>query len=29
MIKIKTKIKGLFIFKGKKFTDKRGWLRDF
>ena len=28
MIKIKTKIKGLFIFKGKKFTDKRGWLRE-
>ena len=25
---IKTKIKGLFIFKGKKFTDKRGWLRE-
>ena len=28
MKKIKTKIKGLFILQGKKFTDKRGWLKE-
>tara|TARA_B100001057_G_C22856607_1_gene952892 strand:- start:1734 stop:2258 length:525 start_codon:yes stop_codon:yes gene_type:complete len=28
MKKIKTKIKGLFILQGKKFTDQRGWLKE-
>ena len=28
MRKIRTHIKGLYILKGKKFTDTRGWLRE-
>ena len=28
MHKIKTKIKDLFVLKGKKFFDQRGWLRE-
>ena len=28
MRKIKTHIKGLYILKGKKFNDSRGWLRE-
>ena len=28
MRKIKTHIKGLYILKGKKFNDRRGWLRE-
>ena len=28
MRKIKTNIKGLYILKGKKFSDSRGWLRE-
>ena len=28
MRKIRTHIKGLYILKGKKFSDSRGWLRE-
>ena len=28
MRKIRTRIKGLYILKGKKFSDTRGWLRE-
>ena len=28
MRKIRTHIKGLYIIKGKKFIDSRGWLRE-
>ena len=28
MRKIRTHIKGLYILKGKKFSDPRGWLRE-
>ena len=28
MRKIRTHIKGLYILKGKKFIDSRGWLRE-
>ena len=28
MRKIRTHIKGLYIYKGKKFSDSRGWLRE-
>ena len=28
MRKIRTHIKGLYIIKGRKFSDNRGWLRE-